>query len=71
MEAKMPCTAVQRKLDQATSETELRQLWTSLGLSTDVMERAIKLKQQVADERKPTQQGHKGGRTAAGRRTGT
>jgi hypothetical protein len=58
----MPCTAVRRKLDQATSETELRQLWTRLGISTHIMERAVKLKQEALDKRKPTRRAPQGDR---------
>jgi hypothetical protein len=43
-------------MDEATSETELRQLWTSLGMSPDVMERAIKLKTREFEKRKPSRQ---------------
>ncbi len=45
----MPCTPEQRLIDTATSEAELRRIWLLLGMSPEMVERAIELKNHERD----------------------
>jgi hypothetical protein len=51
----MSCTPIQRAFDKAQSDEEVRQLWLSLGLTDETIERAIAVSRQRPNDEEPVE----------------